>query len=106
MALYTKRYGDGAGGSTLKKLSVVLGATGVHAFKQLSIMADKNNSGQVLLGDSTLTTAGVGCGRVIEAGDTFQIGPEEITSDLASVYLLGSDTNQKAYITLATGDKR
>jgi hypothetical protein len=105
MPFYPARYGDGAGASTLKTLNTVLAAAKVKHFKQLSLRAAKSNTGTVFVGGSTLTTAGVGAGIVLDAGESFTIGPADLTMDFRDAYIIGTDGNQIAYLSLFTHDR-
>lgn len=95
------RYGDGAGGSTQATVAATLGCY-KSDFLQFVMRADPSNSGIIYYGGSTVATDGVGAWGYLQVGESLTIGPGEWSASLSNVYLIGSDGNQKAYLTLIT----
>ena len=106
MAWKGNRYGDGAGASTLSDLGTVTGITGPQHFRQVILRADPSNSGIIYWGGTsgTLTAAGAYAWGYLAAGEARTV-LADFDGDLSKVAIIGSDTNQKAYVEVVTGPK-
>jgi hypothetical protein len=107
MAILGGRYGDGAGGSAAKSALATVAAVGGTDLVQVIIKADDDNTGSIFVGGSTLTSGGVGSHMRLTKGQAETLGNNiPFAADLTHVYVIGSDANQIAYVSVVTGGSR